>query len=90
MCPVSLLENFILVFRTIPTDIKEESGCWSSEAGTRDAARQSLFIALQSLVCLHPSVACVLGHGTGERRLTEWTLPRKLQRRGRKELEELV
>lgn len=87
---LSLLENFILLFRTIPTDIKENSGCWSSEAGTQDAARQSLFIALQSLVCLHPSVAFVLSHGTEEVRLTEWTLSRKLQRRGRKELEELV
>lgn len=60
-----MLEDFFLLFRTIPTDTKEQAGCWGSEAGAQDAASRSLFVALQSLVCLHSSVTHILGHGTG-------------------------
>lgn len=53
-------KNIFLLFSPISTHTKEKSGCWGSEAGTRDAARQSLIVPSQSLSCLHPSVARVL------------------------------
>lgn len=62
VCPV-IFENFFLLFRTITTDTKEESGCWGSEAGAQDATSQ--FLALS--VCIHlwlASSATALGRGS--------------------------
>lgn len=70
------LRNFFSPFYKTPTDTKAQSGCWDSEARAQAAASHSLFAALQSLVCLHPSSASVLGQSTGERTLTQmgWEL----------------
>lgn len=65
------LRNFFFPFYNTPTDTKAESGCWGSEACAQAAASHSFFAALQSLVCLHPSVAPVLSQSTGERKLTQ-------------------